>query len=160
MKKQRAPTNIDKNIHRRMKLLKSRNKLAYKSITDFVNNALDEKLDHIENKLLYEQIRKHGFDASFDKAKELPKIKEEMHSLKEEQEKLWKEIIFRDAYYKILMIKSFDKDNTDEFKDKWIKKNIFSAINEDEYIEWVTQETKRQHKMFKNSIKKASKKTK
>lgn len=67
----------------------------------------------------------------------------ELNRFKKEQEEIRKELVFSDAYYKILMISSFDRDNTDEFKHKWINENIFSVINEDEYMKWKAQATKR-----------------
>jgi len=87
-------------------------------------------------------------DENRTKARE-KKAEEEITELKAVKEgyiNLKKELLFRDAHNKILMIKNFDKDNTDEYKDKWIKENIFSAINEAEYLKWLAQEVKKSYK--------------
>jgi len=63
MKKSRVFTNIDKDIHRRIKrLIMMHPELEYKIISKFVNKAIEEKLNKIEDALTLERIRKAGLD--------------------------------------------------------------------------------------------------
>jgi len=70
MKKARVPASIDKEIHLRIKhLIKTHPELEYKIISKFVNEALEEKLNKIEDRITLESIRKTGLDEFVNKAK-------------------------------------------------------------------------------------------
>ena len=81
MKKKRHFASIDKEIHLRIKhLIKTHPELDYKIISRFVNEALEEKLNKIEDDLILKKIRKAGIESFVLDAKylrsEIPKIKE------------------------------------------------------------------------------------
>lgn len=89
-KKERVPAKIDKEIHQRMKLLKSHGKLDSDSIIGFMNNAISEKLDEIEENQVIKEIRKNGYDSFFEQAKkirELEKNSKEMYNIISSMEK-------------------------------------------------------------------------
>jgi len=72
MKKKRVPASIDKEIHLRIKhLIKTHPELEYKIITKFVNEALEEKLDKIDDELTLKKIRKAGIEKIIEDAKYL-----------------------------------------------------------------------------------------
>jgi len=81
MKKTRVPASIDKEIHQRIKyLIRIHPELNYKKISRFVNEALEEKLDKIDNELSLKKIKEVGIEKLIEDAKnlrkEIPKIKE------------------------------------------------------------------------------------
>ena len=69
MKKERVPTSIKKEIHQRIKLLMTTQpELEYKTISNFMNKTLEEKLNELENLRLFEQIKREGINEIFDLA--------------------------------------------------------------------------------------------
>lgn len=74
MKKERVPTSIEKEIHHRIKLLmRTQPELEYKTISKFMNKTLEEKLNELENKRLFEQIKREGINEIFDLAQKTHK---------------------------------------------------------------------------------------
>ena len=72
MKKTRVFTNIDKDLHRRIKrLIKMHPELEYKIISKFVNKAIEEKLNKIEDDLTLESIRKAGLEEFIQNTKKI-----------------------------------------------------------------------------------------
>jgi len=72
MKKERVPARIDKEIHQRIKhLIKTHPELEYKKISGFVNQAIEEKLDKIDDDLTLKKIRKAGIEKIIEDAKYL-----------------------------------------------------------------------------------------
>jgi len=83
MKKARVPASIDKEIHLRIKhLIKTHPELEYKKISGFVNQAIEEKLDKIDDELTLKKIRKAGIEQIIKDAKYLrrhtPILKEDI----------------------------------------------------------------------------------
>jgi len=83
--------------------------------------------------------------------REDPTIKKNMAEMSLQIKELKEEMSFRDAQNRIMMIKVYDNDptNTEEYKDKWIRDNIFSEINEDEYTKWIADKTNNLYKKLK-----------
>jgi len=69
MKKARVPASIDQDIHQRIKhLIITHPELNYKTISKFVNETLEEKLNKIEDSITLKSIRKTGLDEFVNKA--------------------------------------------------------------------------------------------
>jgi len=67
MKKTRVPASIDKDIHRRIKLLqKFQPELGYKTISKFVNQTLEKELEALENKRIFDRMKESGIENVFD----------------------------------------------------------------------------------------------
>jgi len=82
MKKKRVPASIDKDIHRRIKLLqKFQPELGYKTISKFVNETLEKELEKLENERILKRMKESGIENVFDLVhnthKEMAKVLED-----------------------------------------------------------------------------------
>jgi len=78
MKKALSPINIDKKLYRKLdSLLNMHRELGYKSKVQFVENAIEEKLDTIQDKLILTKIKESGLDSVIGEAKEFQKMKQQ-----------------------------------------------------------------------------------
>ena len=81
-KKLLAPINIDKKLYRRLDgLLNIHRELGYKSKVQFVEKAIEEKMEVIEDKLILAKIKESGLNYIVKEAKEFQKMKQRSESL-------------------------------------------------------------------------------
>jgi len=72
MKKALSPINIDKKIYHKIEgLLNAHRELGYKSKVQFVENAIEEKLDAVHDRLILTKIRESGLGSFVDEAKDI-----------------------------------------------------------------------------------------
>ena len=94
MKKLLSPINIDKKLYRKLEgLLNMHKELGYKSKVQFVEKAIEEKLDTIQDKLILAKIKESGLDSIIGEAKEFQKMKQDSAALSRRMSKAVDEIM-------------------------------------------------------------------
>ena len=72
VKKERVPTNIDKEVHQRIKqLIRKQPELGYNTLSKFLNETLKERLTELENEEILERMKKIGLHNFINENKSL-----------------------------------------------------------------------------------------
>jgi len=94
LRKALSPINIDKKIYQKVdSLINMHRDLGYKSKVQFVEKAIEEKLDVIQDKLILTKIKESGLDSIIGEAKEFQKMKQDSEALSRRMTKVVDKIL-------------------------------------------------------------------